>query len=72
MDGLGIALLLKSLGVVLIIGSWLLLTRLLERAERRFPAGRLKRVLFFKLGDGDITDPPGDPGARARRNQSPR
>ena len=66
MSGVALALLLKGFGVIVIIGGIVLLTRLIERAEDRFPPGRLKRFLFFKVGDGDITDPPGDPGARAR------
>jgi len=75
MQGFHWALLLKPLGVIVIIGAMFLLARALERAEDKFPEGRLKRFLFFKLGDGDLTDPPGDPGARARKRaerQSPR
>lgn len=71
MDGLGLAFLLKPLAVLAIIGAWFLLGRYLEKAEARFPAGRLKRLLFFKVGDGSFTDPPGQPGARSR-DQSPR
>ena len=75
MDGVAWALLLKAFGVIVIIGGIFALGRLIERVEGKFPAGRLKRILFFKIGDGDITDPPNDPGARARERasrQSPR
>lgn len=71
MNGVGLALLVKPLAVIGIIGGWYLLARGIARAEAKFPEGKLKRLLFYKVGDGDFTDPPGQPGAKSRR-QSPR
>lgn len=74
MDGMSWALLLKPIGAIVIIGGWVLLVRSIDWIEDRFPEGWLKRLLFKRFGDGDLTDPVDDPGRyqRMRRGRKAR
>lgn len=66
MDGVDWALLLKPLGVVAILLPWLYLGRILDWLDDRLPDSRWKRFFFKRIGDGDFTDPPDDPGRYQR------
>lgn len=70
MDGMSWALLMKPIGAIVILGGWVLLARSIDRIEDVFPEGRIKRLLFKRFGDGDLTDPVDDPGRYQRMRRA--
>lgn len=67
MDGVGWGLLLKPLAAIAILLPWVYLSRIIDWLDDRLPDSRWKRFFFKKIGDGDFTDPPDDPGRYQRQ-----